>query len=262
MNPPLQPTIASDWSRWWSDTRHTLSQLIFAPSCALCRAPRPTSHYPHLCAACAEALPRLDPPFCRTCGEWFVGQIIDEFRCGHCVDLRFSFSYAIAPWRAVGTARELIHRFKYHQSPWLAPTLAMALSECLTGPQADPRLAACDEWALVPVPLHARRFRERSFNQAEELCRQLTLLTGYPTHQVLRRCRYTTAQAQLSRDERWRNLSTAFVCDEKLLPALQGKNLLLIDDVFTTGATAEACSALLKKHFPHAQIVVLTVARG
>jgi ComF family protein len=114
----------------------------------------------------------------------------------------------------------------------------------------------------VPVPLHARRFRERTYDQAEELCHELTKLTGFPTHPALRRLRYTTAQAQLTREERWHNLTEAFAIDEKHAFALTGKNILLIDDVFTTGATMEACASVLKKHSPLAKIVALTVARG
>jgi ComF family protein len=238
--------------------------VLYPPSCAACGAPRPGSAVPHLCEACDARLPRLEAPYCQVCGEWFVGQISGDFRCANCGDRRFDFEFAFAPLRAEDTARELVHRFKYNKALWLRVPLGHLMAEALRGPRAEARLAAEPRWTLVPVPLHPRRLRERQFNQAAELCRIVRRLTGLPVREALRRTRYTTVQARLQRRERLENLRGAFDLTrrEKHFPTIRGRAVLLVDDVFTTGATTQECARVLRRHGQVERVAVLTALRG
>jgi ComF family protein len=260
---PARPRSAVDDSIWKEAGRAALN-VLYPPKCAGCGTSHPESSVPHLCTPCLERLPRLTAPYCRVCGEWFVGQISGEFRCGNCQDRRFDFEFAYAPLRAEESARELVHRLKYDRILWLRRPLGHLMSDALRGDFAEPRLSAEARWILVPVPLHPRRLRERQFNQAAELCRVIRRLTSLPVRDVLRRTRYTTVQARLPRRERLENLRGAFDLTrrEKHFPTVRGQPVLLVDDVFTTGATTQECARLLRREGHVGRVAVLTAVRG
>ena len=157
--------------------------------------------------------------------------------------------------------RDLIVRFKYRGERHLRRALADWLAEALL----DPRLARLPADALVPVPLHPRRRRERGYNQAEECCRLLGRRAGLAVWPVLRRARYTGPPTLLNREERSKNLSGAFVLAggwtvRRWRQRIDGADLLLVDDVFTSGATVDACARALLAAGA-ASVRVLTVAR-
>jgi len=215
-----------------------------------------------LCDNCLNQLPRMEAPFCERCGEPYEGAISGTFRCGNCADLKLHFAYAISAYHAEDTVRELIHRFKYQHELHLSGLLGCFLQKALN----DPRLVAEDisQWALVPVPLHHARQREREYNQAWELCRVLSCATGIPALDALKRVRATTPQASLSRHQRMENLHRAFQVKRSTLhhARLQGRNVLLVDDVLTTGSTTSECARVLRKKAGVRRVVVITVARG
>jgi len=155
-----------------------------------------------------------------------------------------------------------VHQFKYRGQFFLARLLGEMLEQALE----DPRIAEdaeSGEWVLVPVPLHARRLREREFNQAEELSREVACRRGLPSVNALRRIRYTRRQAKLDRAERLTNLRGAFEISPKPREgkAIVGKRVLLVDDVLTTGATASECARALAEAGA-LKVVVITVVRG
>lgn len=113
--------------------------------------------------------------------------------------------------------------------------------------------------AFIPVPLHHVRFREREFNQAEELTRLLSKQSGIPMWNALKRIRYTTTQTKLDRSERMENLRGAFRV--RHTHRVKGRHPILVDDVFTTGSTVEECSRVLLRAGA-ASVRVITVARG
>ncbi|MES2707242.1 MAG: ComF family protein [Verrucomicrobiota bacterium] len=240
-----------------------LLDLVYPPRCAACAVRIPENSGADFCADCAKDLEPVRPPFCATCGEPFSGKLTEPFDCPNCAGHPFDFDFAISAWQSTGPMRKAIHRFKYQRCLHLRLALARRLHDAL----ADPRLAeiqepaAAENWGIVPVPLHSRRLRERGFNQSAELARLLARFTGLPCHDALRRTRYTTAQARLDRKERLANLSGAFTVSRKALTRLDGKNVLLIDDVFTTGSTTHECASVLKKSAGAARVIVLTVAR-
>lgn len=157
--------------------------------------------------------------------------------------------------RSRGVLREVIHRFKYGRELWLAQPLGEFLALGL----ADPRLEAGGFDGLVPVPLHPVREREREFNQAEVLARGLSDHAGIPVLKALERVRYTVTQTHFDRGRRMQNLRNAFRLRQNA--DVHGKDLLLVDDVLTTGSTLDECARMLLE--AGAQSVrALTVARG
>lgn len=162
---------------------------------------------------------------------------------------------AIVPaCRYAGVVRELLHRFKYGHDECLAVSLGDLLGQAL----GDERLRAHSFRALVPVPLHPRRQRERGFNQAELLAGRVKGSCGLPVRRLLRRIRPTAPQAGFDREERMRNLQGAFVAAGVVEP---GGDYLLVDDVSTTGATLDAC-ALALRSAGAGRVFAMVVARG
>ena len=215
-----------------------------------------------LCDGCFQGLPQVKAPFCKICGEVYEGSATDEFRCGNCADLKLHFDFAIAPYRADDAVRKVVHRFKYQHELHLRGLLSRLLGHVFH----DSRLDALDhgEWTLVPVPLHHARERERQYNQAWELCRELSRHEGWRALNGMKRVRPTTAQASLSRSQRIENLRGAFaVCGSVLKKnTLRGGNVLLVDDVLTTGSTTSECARILRRDAGVEKVVVITVARG
>lgn len=199
-------------------------------------------------------LPRVEPPFCQTCGEPFPAGLETIIRCTNCAGRAWYLEQARAAYRAEGVVRERIHAFKYHRCFHHLRVLVSWLEEGYA------RFYAGSPWdGLVPVPLHPSRRAERGFNQAEELARPLARSTGLPLLRVLRRVKRTGTQTRLRRSERLRNQAGAFAAKPGF--DASGMRLLIIDDVFTTGATVNACARVLARAGA-ARLCALTVARG
>ncbi len=229
---------------------------IYPAQCHLCQ--QPLTHGRHLCSSCRESLHYTEPPFCQLCGECYDGDIRSDFACPNCHNLKLDFEFARAPLHASGHGRTLLHDYKYRRQIHLTGELGDLLNKGLS----DPRFAAyLDDGILVPVPLHWTRQRKRRFNQAEELTLQLQKKTGMPCHDMLKRTRKTATQTQFSRSKRLENLTGAFALKARYQPMLQGRRIILVDDIFTTGSTAHACANVLLKNGA-AQVAVLTLLRG
>lgn len=206
------------------------------------------------CADCRGSLAPIRPPRCESCSHPFSG-MADHFQCPNCNDRGFHFDCAVAAYPSRGVVREMIHRFKYNGAVWLAPHLGLLLSIGLS----DPRLAGRKFTALVPVPLHALRQRDRGFNQSELLAGELSRLTRIPVRLLLERRRATTTQTHFDRVRRIKNLRDAFNACARA-SAADGR-FLLIDDVLTTGSTLDECARVLLDAGA-SQVSALTLARG
>lgn len=227
--------------------------LLYPPHCAACHAD--TAPGVHLCADCEQQAERIERPFCRQCSQPFDGAIEGAFVCSQCRDARFHFDCAVTRYRSRGVVREFIHRFKYDREFYLRHPLAGWMAEALE----DERIRNEPFDALVPVPLHHARYRERDFNQAEVLASLMAKRSGKPLLHALKRVRYTTTQTKLDREERMENLRNAFRV--RHAASVQSRHLILVDDVFTTGSTVEECARVLRQAGA-ASVRVITVARG
>jgi competence protein ComFC len=161
----------------------------------------------------------------------------------------------VAVLQSRGIVRELVHRFKYGGEMWLGALLSDFLVQGLR----DPRLRGRAFDAVVAVPLHPLRRREREFNQAEVLARELARRQELDFCEALERRRYTVTQTHFNRRRRMQNLRGAFGLRQNAF--VGGKNLLLVDDVLTTGSTLDECARVLLAAGARS-VHALTVARG
>ncbi|MEI7911531.1 MAG: ComF family protein [Verrucomicrobiota bacterium] len=243
----------------WRKLATRLLDWVYTPQCELCGEVLQDGR--SLCESCDRELPRLSAPFCATCGEPFQGRIDGPFQCPNCGELDFTFSFARPAMLRDERTRQLVHQLKYGRAIHLAAELGRLAAESFRDERLRPALAG--HWPLVPVPLHRSRFQHRNFNQAAEIARSVARHTGLPVLAALKRIRRTDTQALLGRKQRLSNLHGAFAVTgagrRHLATAAAG--VILIDDVLTTGSTAEACAATLRRAGCKT-VLVVTVMRG
>jgi ComF family protein len=203
-----------------------------------------------ICPECAGQIEWVASPRCTCCGVVFLSQGGGDRVCGDCQTDPPPFARARAAVIYEGPAAQAIKRLKFNRQMAYLPLM----QSWLQAPSCRELVAAAD--LLVPVPLHPRRLKARGFNQA------LLLAQGFPeaalAREALVRVRHTVPQLKLNPRQRRDNVRGAFAV---LLPArIKGKNILLVDDLFTTGATARECARILRRAGAR-RVEVLTVAR-
>jgi len=187
-----------------------------------------------ICYSCRRSLPQIIPPLCPRCGKPQPSGIL----CPSCVGWGARIDGIRSPFRFDGVIRQAIYQLKYKNLRALAAPLAKLLNDYLgTNPVPGE--------VLVPVPLHQKRLRERGYNQSSLLAQELGKLTKLPVvDNCLIRQRHASPQARTSTvDERRSNVADAFICCDH---RLRDKQVLLIDDVSTSGATLDSCATALK----------------
>lgn len=240
---------------------------LFPPSCQQCEASTEAGSY--LCETCYSQAARIEEPYCKRCGEHYEGEILNPgFLCSNCHNLEFAFDFALSAMLNTQANHQLVVDYKYRKQRYLSRVLARFCAEALTEKsdfsnhpdKVGGRFSQLEDPVLVPVPLHWRKQWQRGFNQAELLAKELSRRSGLPKLNLLKRRHHTGTQTRLRRSQRMENLKNAFVA--RPLP-VDFRSVILIDDVFTTGATSHACAAAVRKASPEVQnIVVLTALRG
>jgi ComF family protein len=229
--------------------------LLYPEVCQLCREERATPAEGYVCEGCRAKARFIQEPFCQHCGRPYEGAITTQFECSNCKEMEWHFQSARSAVIARDPVLEVIHRYKYQRALWFEPFLAELFIRA-----AGPVLEQWKPSMIVPVPLHPTKQREREFNQAERLARRLGAAMQIPVNrQLLRRVIPTRTQTQLSRQERLANVRNAFAMRGS--QRLNGERVVLVDDVFTTGATTSACAGVLKAAGA-GEVCVWTVARG
>lgn len=229
--------------------------FIYPDVCQLCARERATRREGYVCRVCRERVHVIQPPFCDRCGLPFEGEMSAHFECANCREMELHFASARSAVAARGPVLEAVHRYKYKGELWFE------------GFFGDYLIPAAKEWAarrpsdsIVPVPLFPVKERERGFNQAERLARLLGKAINLPVNsRLLRRVVPTPSQTRLSRTQRADNMKGAFALRGETV--LTGQCILLIDDVFTTGATTSACARVLLKAGA-SRVEVWTLARA
>lgn len=218
-----------------------LRDIFFPPVCIHCGSLVERSVLRHLCAGCAAKVDTVAPPHCETCGYPFAGILEGGRECPHCLALvpQFRSGRTTALYR--GPMASFVRELKYHRGEFLAGDVAR-IAAATPGFGAFLRGAA-----LVPVPLHSRKRRERGFNQAESIAGAFaTIAEGVTVVPALQRVVDTGTQTRLDRPTRQENLKNAFAMTRT--PSLTpGLRIVLVDDIFTTGATLNACASVLRK---------------
>lgn len=227
-------------------------RLLFPPVCAGCR--RHVSRPGTLCGACWPKLRLLERPWCPVMGTPFAHDMGEGFLSAEAIASPPPFERARAAVVFGGVAQQMVQRLKYNDrtelAPWMAGWMMRAAAELVA-----------DADVVVPVPLHWQRFFSRRFNQSAELARALAAQAGLPfAPEALRRTKSTRQQVGLGAREREENVRAAFSVPETASVLVSGRRVLLVDDVYTTGATAAAASRALKRGGARA-VDVATFAR-
>ena len=229
--------------------------LLYPSLCVVCDATLGAGRRDPLCVACWRGIERIDEPRCETCGgplpSFDRAPAGASPRCPPCTNAPPPFDYARAAGVYAGPLRDALHAFKFDGTRALARPLGdLVIERCgsLLGPHVD---------ALVGVPLTRARERERGFNQAALLAAHLGAASGLPHKpRWLARRHGTRPQTELTAEERRANVAGAFRASRRVA----GAHVLLVDDIFTTGATAGECARTLRAAGARA-IGVVAVAR-
>lgn len=218
-----------------------LRSLLFPPRCPFCDKVMFSSVFlpPELvCAQCSGEAERVGEPVCKKCGK-----PLDDERQEYCYDCthhRHEYVQGKALWVYRGVAKASVYRFKYQGRQEYAQFYARELVQTYGG-----WIKNCGIDALIPIPLFRRRQRQRGFNQAERIAREVGRQMGIPIYgKLLVRVRDTKAQKELNDEERKNNLKKAFKTSSN---KVQLNHILLIDDIYTTGSTMNEAAAELKR---------------
>jgi ComF family protein len=244
--------------RAWRGIGSRLVDVILPPHCYHCGQPITSAGLGGFCGSCWRSIRLIKPPYCPCCGEPFQSPITlvynPEYRCGVCRANPPPFDRARAVGCYEGPLRQAIHLLKYHGKLHLKQPLLQLARERFEAHFPD---TAYD--AIIPVPLHRERLMQREFNQAAVLAKGLAAHLNVPVlERWLVRVRSTRPQVELSGSERRQNVKEAFAVTRTA--ALEDKHVLVVDDVFTTGATLGEVARTLKAAGA-TQVAVFTLAR-
>ncbi len=216
--------------------KQTILDILFPRRCPVCgEIVRPAGRL--ICPACFRELSFVKDPVCKKCGKEIISETM-EF-CDDCMVRRHAFEYGVALVNYDEAARASMVQIKYKNKreylDFYGEALAARYKKTIRRMKVD---------AIVPIPVHAARRKTRGFNQAEILAEIIGARLGIPVRpEMLVRTRKTLPQKELSANARLKNLSHAFSVGE--IPAGISR-VLLVDDIYTTGSTIEACSRVLR----------------
>jgi competence protein ComFC len=231
--------VTSTWRARAAGLARLAELLVFPSFCKICREPLDQAGERIVCSACVEKLAPRRGPVCPRCGRFEDGPA-GGHHCGRCVRDAPAFSLHRSCGAYAGTLKDLILLFKYRRYAPLSRPLASFAANSLAG--EGPLWEGAD--FLVAVPLHPSRRRERGFNQARLLARDIGALRGLEVLDgALVKTRRVPAQAGLRAAERERNVRRAY--GVKRRERVEGRTLILVDDVTTTGATLRECASVL-----------------
>ena len=232
-----------------------LGHLFFPRECVHCGVLLDYRNRDYLCGGCRDLLETVVGPLCERCGEPLEITATGPVTCPVCRKNPPAFRRARSALYFSGPGESLVRAYKYSAHPYLSEAALRLLQD------GGERWYAWRDYDLVvPVPLHPRKARERGFDQSAILASGLSRKTGIPLgKRALSRVRYTETQTRLKRPERRENIGGAFSAPAP--DRVRGASILLVDDVYTTGATVNECAATLMKAGAE-NVDVLTLARA
>lgn len=232
----------------------TLLDIVYPRSCTACGSETGAGQG-YICWDCLSGFDVISRPFCSVCGDPVDGMIEHEYLCSYCERKKTGFDMARSAVRYRGTVCSILQSLKYNKQTFLVQDLLPFLSACVTTHYSKVYFDG-----VTFVPLYPRKERERTFNQSRLLAGKLARTLDLPfLPNCLERTRYTVTQTDLDASQRRMNVRGAFAPLNRKW--IDGRTLLLVDDVMTTGATVDEASRVLKKAGA-AGVFVVTVARG
>jgi ComF family protein len=245
----LTHSSGHDKECFWRD----LVEFFIPRCCPLCKIPVGDSRR-FFCQACEDDFSFIEPPLCPLCGTPFKSPEQHSHPCQSCLEGAWRFDRGFSVFYYHGTLRRAIHLFKYSGRVILANALARFLHE-----RGAFWMTEIQPEVIVPVPSHGRRLKKRGFNPPLFLARYLGRRLRIPVlTEALLAIKQIPSQAGLKREERLENVQGAFMAERN---QVRGRRVLLIDDVLTTGATANECARALKKAGA-SYVAVMTLARS
>ncbi|MFN3534691.1 MAG: ComF family protein [Desulfatiglandales bacterium] len=221
--------------------------ILFPPSCLICDKALSIGTYNedlfglNVCPGCKDQMSVLRPPFCLLCSTPFRSSSSESHLCGYCIRKRPHFDLLLSPFVYERGIEKIIAQFKYGSSGREGKSLGNVMGRFLRE-----RYPLKGDEILIPVPLHPKREKERGFNQTLLLSYGIREVVGIQIlKDVLRRNVYTKSQTGLNMKERKANVKGVFGLSER--EKIEGKSVLLVDDVATTGSTLSECAKLLKR---------------
>jgi ComF family protein len=248
---------------WARGIAESLFATLFPSDCRLCNNPLLSITRLPVCQSCLSGILPIADGVCSVCGErlwspYALEDISGDALCGLCRKALPPFAKAAAYGSYDGALRGLLHLLKYEQVRPAARVLGRMLANAIADLEIQPPKGGIP---VVPVPLHPRKLRQRGFNQSEVIARAAlervaTQMSLNP--KVLKRLRETRSQTGLTRHQRRENMRGAFAVVQP--QAIEGREILLVDDVFTTGTTVSECARVLHRAGA-SKVWVATVAR-
>ncbi|MDO5519582.1 MAG: ComF family protein [bacterium] len=231
-------------------------ELIYPQRCPICeKIVLPKGAF--ICSECYKKLQWVNAPYCMKCGKPIESECKEY--CYDCENKNFHYEYGYGMWIYDENLRRSIVGFKYKNrreyADFYIQQLVLHYREKINRMQVD---------VIAPVPVHRRRYRQRGYNQAAILAEGLGKELEYAVEdQLLVRSKYTAPQKTLNDKERFLNLEKAFKVNKKRISEYVGKRVLLVDDIYTTGSTIEACTnVLLQAGVSKVYFISLCIGKG
>ena len=221
--------------------------FIFPRHCVACGKVNPNGEYEHICPDCATTLRLLNGTRCTRCSEPLGNAGMPNIHgCPKCAERKYAFDKSLCLCAFDGVARDMVHELKYRTGAHIIHDMARVAKKF-------PEIESFIEKAiLIPIPLHNIRAISRKYNQSELIATML--MQTFPNanakvKSILKRTRSTPTQTTLDREARAKNIKNAFtISKSKTIKSIKkDANIILVDDVFTSGATLSECAKILKK---------------
>jgi ComF family protein len=228
-----------------------LINLIFPTRCVACESYNTQAD---ICSDCWSKLTFITKPYCNLCSLPFAYEDDQDTICGHCIKQKPQYDKAIAILKYNPDSQKLIHSFKYRDQLHILNYLVNLMSNI-----GKDIIQEAD--IIIPVAMYKYKLLKRGYNQAALLAMKIASKNKIPyLPQVLIKKKNSIAQIGLTKEQRIKNIKNTFELNSKFIKQVQGKRILLIDDVITTGSTINECCKILRKASP-SKIFVLTLAK-
>ncbi len=214
--------------------------LLYPPTCVFCGKPLIWLNNTTICSACIELLEYIDENSCWHCSLPLGKYSMRQKKCDECKSRNHKFTRVVAACKYNQLAKEIIHAYKFSNRKQFSSLISKIVYKKYLQEYSTLKFDY-----IIPVPLHKRKICERGYNQSALIAKYISDRTSFTySDMILSRIRYTVSQSLLNSQDRETNLNGAFGVNKSLL----NSTILLVDDVFTTGATISECAYTLKKY--------------